>query len=301
MTPLAAIPAGLIVNADDFGIHPNINAGIISAYLHGIVTSTTMLVTTRFFEQTIREASSTNLPVGIHLSLTLGKARARIEDVPDLVDADGNFTWSSRRLHFYSFGYSERRVAEQIRREFAAQLALARDSGLRLTHADSHQHVHMNPVIFQIVEDLLPRYGVTRLRYCRERVSPRLLATFIARGRYINAAKFALLRSASRRIRPRLSTPDSFFGVLYSGRVTYEALRAVISSLSKRHSFEICIHPGIPVPNTEALYPSHNENAFISSPFRQLEHDALTNDEVSFLVRQHGLVLRSFDGVQKPI
>jgi hypothetical protein len=32
-----------------------------------------------------------------------------------------------------------------------------------------------------------------------------------------------------------------------------------------------------------------------------LEHDALTNDEVSFLVRQHGLVLRSFDGVQKPI
>ena len=40
------VPPGLIVNADDLGIHPSINAGIISAYRRGILTSCTMLMTT---------------------------------------------------------------------------------------------------------------------------------------------------------------------------------------------------------------------------------------------------------------
>ncbi len=58
------VPPGLIVNADDLGIHPNINAGIVSAYRRGILTSCTMLMTTAYFDQTIHdEGWSQALPI----------------------------------------------------------------------------------------------------------------------------------------------------------------------------------------------------------------------------------------------
>ncbi len=34
----------LIVNADDFGLSPGVNKGIIEAYLNGILSSTTLMV-----------------------------------------------------------------------------------------------------------------------------------------------------------------------------------------------------------------------------------------------------------------
>src|SRR5208282_155503 len=94
---------GVIVNADDLGIHPNINAGILSAYRNGIVTSATMLMTTPYLDETVRQVRAGTLPVGIHLSLTLGTAVAEQRDVPDLVDEHNTFKWSSRQLLLYSF------------------------------------------------------------------------------------------------------------------------------------------------------------------------------------------------------
>src|SRR5262245_1064859 len=154
------LPSGLIINADDLGIHPNIDAGILSAYRHGLLTSCTMLVTTPYFEQTVRDfVRPAALPIGIHLSLTLGKAAAPLGEVPDLVDAAGNLKLSAGRLIASNLSRTPELVA-QVRREIEAQLGRARDCGLRPTHADSHQHVHMNPTIFTMLEEVLLRYGI---------------------------------------------------------------------------------------------------------------------------------------------
>jgi predicted glycoside hydrolase/deacetylase ChbG (UPF0249 family) len=287
---------GLIVNADDLAIHPSINAGIVSAYRNGIVTSATMLMTTPYLAETIRSVVRTEtLPIGIHLSLTLGTPAAARRDVPDLVDARGDFAWSSRRLLLCSFaGETERRLLAQIRREFEAQLGLARDHGLRPTHADSHQHVHMNPAIFAVLEELLPRFGIGRLRCSREALSARGLAGLLRQGKAINLAKIALLRWLSMRLRPRLATPDGFFGVLFSGVMTKRAIMQAIAGLSRDRSLEICVHPGFPAA-AGAAYPRSYENDFISSAGRQREHDILVDAEMAELVRRHQLVLRSFD------
>jgi len=93
------VPPGLIVNADDLGIHPRINAGILSAYRHGILSSCTMLMTTAYFDQTVRDyVRPQALPIGVHLSLTLGKAVAPRGEVFDLVDEDGNLKLAADRL-----------------------------------------------------------------------------------------------------------------------------------------------------------------------------------------------------------
>jgi predicted glycoside hydrolase/deacetylase ChbG (UPF0249 family) len=291
---------GLIVNADDLGIHPSINDGILSAHRQGIVSSATMLMTTPYLAETICRVRAGPLPVGIHLSLTLGKSVAGERNVPYLVDEKNSFSRSSRQLLLCNFR-GRRQLLDQIRRECEAQLSLALDYGVRPTHVDSHQHVHMNPAIFSTIEQLLPRYGIERLRYSREVVSPGAIVGLVRQRKYINLAKVAILRVLSWGLRPQLQTPDRFFGVLYSGLVTRKALTTVIRSLPAQHSLEVCIHPGFPAPPNHGLYPIASENRFISSNARRLEHDVLVDPTISELVRERGLVLRGFDGRPKAI
>jgi predicted glycoside hydrolase/deacetylase ChbG (UPF0249 family) len=298
----SALSPGLIVNADDLGIHPSINAGILSAYRHGILTSCTMLMTTAYLEQTVRDyVRPQALPIGIHLSLTLGKAVAPRQAVPDLVDADGNLKLAADRLILSGFrGERGGALLGQIRREFEAQLAIARDHGLAPTHADSHQHVHMNPAIFRLVEELLPRFGIDRLRCSREPFHAFVLGPDLPDVmRRNNLAKWALLRWRAAGLCPALATTDEFFGVLYSGAVTGRALRALLSAAAPGGSLEICIHPGFPAPQGVGDYPRPGYNAFISAAARQNEHDALTDQSLAGLVRERGLALRSFDGAMK--
>jgi chitin disaccharide deacetylase len=297
-----SLPTGVIVNADDLGIHPDISAGILSAYRKGILTSCTMLMTTAYLEQTVRDyVRPEALPIGIHLSLTLGKAAAPLAKVPDLVDTQGNLKLSASRLLISSFGgHFGRQLLEQIRTEFDAQLALARDWGLRPTHADSHQHVHMNPAIFSLVQDLLPRYGVTRLRFCREPLplfpSMHDLPTLLQR---LNPAKWVLLRWRAAQLTARLATNEDFFGVLHSGAMSKNVLMAIISAISPDRSVEICVHPGFPAPRGPTFYPRPGYNDFISTPARKVEHDILVDENVREFVRRRRLVLRAFDGRAK--
>jgi chitin disaccharide deacetylase len=293
---------GLIINADDLGIHPSINAGILSAYRNGILTSCTMLMTTPYLKETVHNfVRPAALPIGIHLSLTLGRAVAGHNQIPGLVDERGEFKLSAGRLICSSFASEGgRRLLREITYEFEAQLALARDMGLRPTHADSHQHVHMNPAIFAALEEILPRYGVDRLRYGREPFPAFIFGTDLtALTKRFNLAKWALLRGRSQQIQPRLVTNEDFFGILYSGAMTKSGLMAAAARAATARSTEICIHPGFPAPGGEAFYSRSGYNDFISSSARQIEHDILLDEDLVDLLRRRGLALRAFDGRPK--
>jgi hypothetical protein len=100
-------------------------------------------------------------------------------------------------------------------------------------------------------------------------------------------------------LEPTLARTDDFFGVLYSGAVTPHAILALLRRAAPGRSLEICIHPGFPAPQNVNDYPRPGYNAFISAAARQTEHDALTDPSLAALVRERGLVLRSFDGAIK--
>jgi len=287
----------LIVNADDLGIHPRINQGIFDAFDRGILTSATMLVTTPFFEETVREARRRQLPVGIHLSLTLGTAIAPWEHLPDLVDGSGNLHHSAS--HFMLAGppvAARHRVYEQIRREFEAQMSLVRDMGLPVTHVDSHQHVHMNPHIFEIVESLAERYGISRIRFSRESFFGFALTTNLwANLCRNNPSKLLLVRMLARRIRPRLQSSDRFFGLMYSGAVTPRAFTRLIAHIAlSRSLYEVGIHPGYAIGGGERIYSQPGVDDFIKSSHREEELRLLIDPEVHKMIEDCGVRLMSF-------
>jgi chitin disaccharide deacetylase len=303
-TSKADLPPGLIVNADDLAIHPSINAGILSAYRSGILSSCTMLMTTSYLDMTIRSfVRPALLPIGIHLSLTLGRAVSRPDQVPSLVDENGEFKLSAGHLICRSFASDQgRQLLREIAKELTAQLQLACDMGLRPSHADSHQHVHTNPAIFALLEDLLPRYGIDRLRYSKEHLIRSVFGRdFPGIVKRRNPAKWALINWRLNQITPKLKVTNDFFGILYSGMINKGALLAAISRYVPGTSMEICIHPGFPAPADHQTYRRANNNEFISSRWRQTEHDILVDEGVREFVRTHRLVLRGFDDQPKNV
>src|SRR2546421_12271287 len=60
----------LIVNGDDFGASPAINRGIMEAHLHGILTSTSLLVKAEWAEEAAALSNAApDLSVGLHVDM----------------------------------------------------------------------------------------------------------------------------------------------------------------------------------------------------------------------------------------
>jgi predicted glycoside hydrolase/deacetylase ChbG (UPF0249 family) len=134
-------PRQLIVNADDLGQSDQINAGIIDAVEHGIVTSTSMMVRWKAADDASAWARRrTGLSVGLHL------------DLGEWFVQDGE--WQP----LYEVVATDQ--ADAVEAEIDRQLRRFGDlMGRTPTHLDSHQHVHLRDP----VRTLLLRVG-RRLR-----------------------------------------------------------------------------------------------------------------------------------------
>ena len=92
----------LIINADDFGLHPLINKGIIEGYQKGMITSTSIMPGAPYFKEAANlAAQNPELGIGIHLTLVGGVAPVLKKGVNSLLTSAyfaGSFC---RRL--YSF------------------------------------------------------------------------------------------------------------------------------------------------------------------------------------------------------
>jgi predicted glycoside hydrolase/deacetylase ChbG (UPF0249 family) len=286
---------GLIVNADDLGVDPATTRGIASAYRNGIVSSASLMVTTPAVEDAGATLRSTEIPVGLHVSLTQGRAIAGPR-LSRLVDESGSFKLRAQDL--IRVRRADTALIEQIKTEMRAQLTRALEFGLTLTHVDSHQHVHMNPVLFPLLEEEASAFGIRRIRFSREP-----LRFFLSSGRYSqilrrnNLSKWLITRALAWRIKPRLESPDLFFGILHSGAIVKSVLLNLLRAIPTDKAVEICIHPGL--PGEPASDPAHDFERFSTSIFRRIEHDALADAEVIDLIRERRLTLRSFDGRPK--
>ena len=134
----------LIVNADDFGRAPGVNAGIVRAHLTGIVTATTLMVVAPASEAAGRLARSTpTLDVGVHLTLTYGRPVTDRERVPSLVEPDGTFPRDPT-----AFIGRGRAKGEEALLEYRAQHARATELlGHAPTHLDTHHWLHDEPAL----------------------------------------------------------------------------------------------------------------------------------------------------------
>jgi predicted glycoside hydrolase/deacetylase ChbG (UPF0249 family) len=154
----------LVINADDLGLTPGVCRAVQRAHSDGVVTSTSVLAVGNAFEQavtTVREAG--DLALGAHLAI-VGEDRPLLSarEVPTLVDRQGRFPLSYRTV--VARGAAGRIDADDVAREFRAQLERVRGIGVPVTHLDTHQHTHLWPAVAAVVVDLAREAGIRCVR-----------------------------------------------------------------------------------------------------------------------------------------
>jgi predicted glycoside hydrolase/deacetylase ChbG (UPF0249 family) len=82
----------VIINADDFGVSIPVNEAVEQAHRHGILTTTSLMVTGEACADAVARARTMpTLGVGLHIALAEVPPALPPERIPDLVDADGRF------------------------------------------------------------------------------------------------------------------------------------------------------------------------------------------------------------------
>jgi len=239
-------PRRLIVNADDFGRSPDINAAVVQAHERGILTSASLMVNEPEVEEAVALARAhPRLAVGLHLTLAQGRAALPAESLGGLVDAQGRFGSSSVVVGWRYF--FKRSLREPLRREIVAQLERFKETGLPLDHVNGHMHLHQQPVVFRLLMELAPQWGIHHFRLTCEPLMPNLRA---AKGRYgvrvLHAMVFAALARGQRRALQRLGIrcPDAVFGQLQDGRVDEDYILGLLPHLPAGDS-ELYSHPSL--------------------------------------------------------
>ena len=206
----------MIVNADDFGLSPRVNEAIVRAFDEGLISSTTVMANMPAFAEASAIARERGLldHVGAHLVLTEGEPLTdTMRRCGRFCDADGRFTfWRQEDRAVWLSSDERRAVAGELR----AQIARCRESGLPVTHVDTHHNVHNQPGIAPLVLDAARELGVPAVRVLenttvepslRNRLSVRYFNTRLVRAGLARTRYFGTV-DAHRALAARGVGPD---------------------------------------------------------------------------------------------
>jgi len=247
---------GLIITADDFGLHTSVNDAVERAHREGVLSAASLMVAAPAAADAIARARALpSLRVGLHLVLADGQAMLPASQIPALVDHQGRFGDHMARdgVRFFFLSHVRRQLAAEIRAQFEAFAA----SGLPLDHVNAHKHFHLHPTVLSLILKIGRGYGLRAIRWPNEQPSPLLLRPWLALlRRKLNAAGVA--------------SNDYVFGIAQSGRFDEAALLDALSRLPQQGVGEIYLHPalisGAEIGASMPTYRHADEFAALVSP-----------------------------------
>ena len=236
----------LIVNADDFGLSAQVNEAVVRAHREGILTSASLMVNEPGFEEAVKLArENPRLGVGLHLTLLMGHPALPPRDIPGLVNADGVFSRGpvgTGMAYFFKPG-----LREQLRAEIRAQFRKFHATGLVMDHVNGHLHLHLHPVVFDILMENCEELGIRNMRLTRDCLARSFK---MARGQWLyrvsHAAIYEWLSGRARALLRRrgIRHADITFGLLQNARVDEEYVLKLLPELPPGDS-ELYSHPSL--------------------------------------------------------
>ena len=232
----------IIINADDFGRHAEINRAVEEGLVHGCLRSATVMPGGAAFAGAIDIARRhEELGLGVHFTLVDGHPILPPEEIPSLVGSEGDVLPDHTALlkRYLKGGVN----LEEVRRELAAQLQKIEATGIPISHVDSHQHMHTLPGIIDIVLDLAARAGIRAVRTPR---TPLFAGAFGGLGQLVGRLGLSTLArlAACKAHRRGLLTPDNFAGIVAGEAVSEGELLHLIAHLPQGTT-EVMMHPGM--------------------------------------------------------
>lgn len=276
----------LIVNADDYGLHPSVSAGIRKTHLEGILTSTTTMMNMPDAQSALEMAAEQcpNLGLGVHLTLTAGAPLLSPDQLPRLLRlSDGmRFPRETRLREHAAFV-----PADEVKAEWRAQIErFIQLAGKKPDHLDSHHHSsYYTSPFFEAMLELAAEYK------CAVRLP------FWDVDQPISGDYAYLCKDWPAGVNPRelahrhnIPFPDCFLGYFFDEKATLEVLLYALEHLAGGVT-ELMSHPAL---DGEALQGISSYNIQ-----RTQEMNLLIHPQVMETVKTNQIELISF-GTLRP-
>lgn len=236
----------LIINGDDYGCDISVNEAIIRAHERGVLTSASLMVAGQAMHDAVARARAhPTLAVGLHLAITGAHSVLPAYQVPHLLDAEERLPHSPLRAGV-ACTFS-RAVRQELRHELTAQFERFRETGLPLSHVDSHHLMHLHPAVLPLVIPLAERYGARGMRVPRDDLRRTLsLDRRHLAGKVTWAGVYALLcGAAARRLaQSQLIFADRVYGLLQSGHMHETFVAGLLQRIPLQvRCAELYLHP----------------------------------------------------------
>jgi hopanoid biosynthesis associated protein HpnK len=235
----------LIINADDFGLTSGVNRAILELHRSGVLTSATLMARAGATAEALAAARATpTLGIGCHVVLVDGEPVLPPQQIPTLVDQKTGRFPATLSL-FLARLLTGRIRSVEIEAEAAAQIAVLKESGLHLTHIDTHKHTHMFPPVLRPALRAARAAGIRAVRNPFEpewavRATPRASLTRVSEV-------FALRRLGPffhRLIaKENFATTDGTIAVVGTGTLDANTVRSLLEKLPEG-TWELVTHPG---------------------------------------------------------
>ncbi len=244
-----------------------------------------------------------DVSVGIHINLVEGKCVSAPDEISLLADKDGHFKHSFTGLLKLSLSSRKKEFEKQVYLEIKNQIRqwqrmVGRDEDLEI---DTHQHVHMIPLIFKALMDVIndEKLKVKYMRIPVEPIMPYLMTPSLYFSyKPINLVKFMILKTFkifnNKRFKRSGIKTALFMGVLFSGRMIEKNVLAVYPyyekiAKKKNMDIELLFHPGY-IEEGENLFDINKKdfNKFYISEERKSEYDTLISPNVKKTVMKEG-------------
>ncbi len=129
----------IVVTADDWGMSPGINRGIVDLARLGVVARVSMMSDAPYLETDLQDLLAVEgLEFGLHFDLTHGPAK-----------------------HLARSFFASR---SETSAELTRQLAGLRRLGIPVSHVDGHQHVHLLPHVISVLRETLRKERIAETR-----------------------------------------------------------------------------------------------------------------------------------------
>jgi hopanoid biosynthesis associated protein HpnK len=257
----------LIVNADDFGLSPEVNAGVIRAHRDGILGSASLMVAEPAAKAAAELArQNPALDVGLHAVVCRGRSILNAAHLPGAVDASGHFLENPVTAGMRYF--FDRSMRTKMTDELRAQVERHLDLVGYLNHIDGHLNFHVHPLFADILIELAVEYKVPCIRLPRESV----MTTLRLRRNHVPSKliEFVIFRILSRRMRRMMAerglrSTDALFGLHQSGHLDEDYIVGVIDKL-RDGTTELYFHPAADVGDIPPSAAAQLEVEILTSP-----------------------------------
>lgn len=282
----------VIFHGDDFGLTQGVNQGIITAFKHGLLTSTSLMAVGEAADQAMALAlDNPGLDVGIHLVLTDEAPLLAPRDLSTLVTGQGLLPSRNRVLRAICSGKLD---YGQVEAEWCAQVRRVLDQGIEISHLDSHQFIHLLPGLFNVCRKISRRYNIRFIRgaMIEPLIHQALNIPEIRFTRFLNWLGlwgWTRLMAANGSFPPEATIPAT--GFLYAGgRMDCGVVLGSLDKTIKKQKFsrmEFLLHPG--------RGDSHTRTKYKNWGYRWENDQALLlNDDLRKGLERRGIKTSSF-------